>query len=570
MIGAFQRVGGWCEPAPKITMAVCFPSRPCERPVSGISSLARLAPLKRHGFDGTREEIIAREGIIIRVVPRNMSISSLKLHLQLQGLFVILALLQKENRIMRRIMISDITMKQSAETSGFALSFREKIELAKQLDKLGVDVIEVSPIVDRRIDTLLIKSLASAVKDSVIAVPLTSEDENAVSVAWNALKEARKPRLQVVVPVSTVQMEYLCHKKPAAILDMIRSLVAQCKALGCETEFVAEDASRSEQDFLRSAIDAAVESGADIVTVCDTAGTMLPDEFRNSVRAIRDMIPAHIRLGIRCSNELFIAESCAMAAVQAGADEVKAAACGGFTAALDKLTHILKIRGEADGIFCDVRATELQRGIAQIRRMCEMGRSKSSAFDGGTREEQSDLELTVHDDLSAVLSAAAKLGYDLSEEDGAKVYEAFCRIAAKKESVGAKELDAIVASAALQVPPTYRLENYVVNAGNSISATCHMQLYKNDQLLESVCIGDGPVDASFLAIEQIVGRHYELDEFQIRAVTEGREAMGETVVRLRAGGKIYAGRGISTDVIGAGIRAYINAVNKIVYEEAEA
>lgn len=470
---------------------------------------------------------------------------------------------------MRKIQISDITMKQAPESGGFALSFREKIELAKLLDRLGVDVIEVSPIANRKIDTLLIKSLASAVKDSVIAVPLSLTDPDAVSVAWNALREARKPRLQVSVPVSTVQMEYFCHKKPAAILDMIRSRVAECKALGCEVEFVADDAGRSEPEFLRSAIDAALSSGVDLVTVCDAAGTMLSDEFGFYVLGIRNTMPENVGLGVCCSNELFIADACAMAAVQAGACEVKTVACGSVTASLEKITRILRQRSSVDNVYCDIRATELQRTIGQIRWMCETNRSKSSAFDNGVQEERDDLELTVHDDLSAVLKAAAKLGYDLNDEDGPKVYEAFTRIAAKKGSVGSKELDAIVASAAMQVPPTYRLENYVTNSGGSISATCHMQLRRDDQLMESVCLGDGPVDASFLAIEQIVGHHYELDDFQIQAVTEGREAMGETVVRLRANGKIYSGRGISTDVIGSSIRAYLSAVNKIVYEEAE-
>jgi 2-isopropylmalate synthase len=349
---------------------------------------------------------------------------------------------------------------------------------------------------------------------------------------------------------------------------MIRDLTAQCAAYGCETEFVAEDAGRSEPEFLSAAISAAMAAGASVVTVCDTAGTLLPDEFRSAVAAIRAEIPEGVALGVRCSNELFIAESCAMAAIQAGADEVKTAACGSFTAALDKLTHIIKVRSDA-GICCGVRATELQRAVAQIRWMCETNRSKASPFDSGVRDEPDALELTVHDDLSAVMKAAEKLGYDLSEEDGPKVYEAFTRIASRKERVGAKELDAIIASAALQVPPTYRLENYVINSGHSISATCHMQLRKDDKLLESVSLGDGPVDAAFLAIEQIIGRHYELDDFQIQAVTEGREAMGETVVRLRADGKIYAGRGISTDIIGSSIRAYLSAVNKIVYEEGE-
>jgi len=160
-----------------------------------------------------------------------------------------------------------------------------------------------------------------------------------------------------------------------------------------------------------------------------------------------------------------------------------------------------------------------------------------------------------------------RLGYDLSEDDGAKVYEAFQLIAAKKEKVSQKELDAIVASAAMQVPASYLLDTYVITAGNTIAATAHLKLKKADALMEGASIGDGPIDAAFKAIESITGCHYELDDFQIQAVTEGREAMGQAVVKLRSGGKLYSGKGISTDIVGASIRAYISALNKIVYEE---
>jgi len=471
---------------------------------------------------------------------------------------------------MRKIQISDITMKQSPENGGFSLSFREKIELAKLLDKLNVDVIEVSPIINRRIDSLLVKSLSAAIRDGILCVPVSQTDPDAVAAAWNALKEARHPRLQVSVPVSTVQMEYICHKKPAAILAQISALVAECKARGCETEFVAEDAGRSEPEVLSNAITAAVEAGADLVTVCDTAGTLLPEEFRDATVRIRSMIPENVRLGVRCSNELFLADACAMAAVLAGADEVKVVSCGSFTASLEKLTQIIQTRGGEQKICCDIRTTELQRTADQIHWMCETKRSKSSPFDNGVQDNGGGWVLSPQDDLSAVMKAVINLGYDLNEEDGPKVFEAFKHIAEKKGSVSARELDAIIASAALQVPPTYKLENYVINCGSAISASCHMQLQKDGQRKESVCLGDGPVDASFLAIEQILGRHYELDDFQIQAVTEGREAMGETVVRLRAGGKIYSGRGISTDIVGSAIHAYLSAVNKIVYEEEEA
>jgi 2-isopropylmalate synthase len=183
------------------------------------------------------------------------------------------------------------------------------------------------------------------------------------------------------------------------------------------------------------------------------------------------------------------------------------------------------------------------------------------------READETIVLTENDDAEAVKQCVAKLGYDLSLEDQAAVYEAFLRVASKKESVGSRELDAIVASAALQVPATYVLDSYVINSGNQIKATANVCIRKGDEVLQAVCMGDGPIDAALLAIEQIAGQHYELDDFQVNSVTEGQEAMGETVVKLIWEGKVYSGRGISTDIIGSSIRAYINALNKIVYEE---
>ena len=148
----------------------------------------------------------------------------------------------------------------------------------------------------------------------------------------------------------------------------------------------------------------------------------------------------------------------------------------------------------------------------------------------------------------------------------AKVYEAFVKIAEKK-TVSPKELDVIVASNALQVPPSYQLQSYLINSGNVITPIAHLKLEREGETLQGICAGDGPIDAAFLAIEQAVGHHYELDDYQIQAVTEGREAMGAALIRLRSGGKLYSGQGSSTDVIGASIQAYLNALNKIVYEE---
>ena len=172
-----------------------------------------------------------------------------------------------------------------------------------------------------------------------------------------------------------------------------------------------------------------------------------------------------------------------------------------------------------------------------------------------------------NDNKEAVTEAAAKLGYDLSNEDQTKVYEEFLRVANKKKRVGAKELDAIIASAALQVPATYKLVSYVINNGNIIHSSAQIALQKGNETLAGISMGNGPIDAAFLCLESILGTHYELDDFEIQSVTEGKEAMGSALVKLRKDGKLYSGKGISTDIIGASIRAYLSAANKIAYEE---
>ena len=469
---------------------------------------------------------------------------------------------------MKQIKISDITMRQSAKT--FSLSFREKIELSKLLDGLGVSVIELEGIRDSRTDALRIKSAAAAVKQSTVAVPVTLEEENILQV-WNALKLAKKPRLQVCAAVSSVQMEYVYHKKADSMLEAVRSAVTLCRSLCNDVEFVADDATRSDGAFLHQILTAAMEAGAATVTVCDSAGTMLPEEFGAFVQSLTDDLPAlqNVTLGVSCCNTLSLADACAIAAAARGAGEIKAAAYPVDTCCLANIARIISARTDSLNADCSLRVAQLSRTVNQIAWMCQTDRKKTSPFDTGAARENEDIYLTVHDEIGSVIKAVEQLGSELSEEDKPKVFEAFRAIAAKKEKVGIRELDAIVAAAAMQVPPAYQLETYVINAGNTISSSAHMRLRRADTVLEGVCLGDGPIDAAFLAIEQITGHHYELDDFQIQAVTEGREAMGQTIVRLRSEGKLYSGRGISTDIVCASIHAYLSALNKIVYEEEE-
>ena len=465
---------------------------------------------------------------------------------------------------MKRIVISDATMKQFSKD--LQLSFKEKIELAKLLDKLGVDFIELNGIKNARIDSLQIKSIVSAVKDSKIAVPVELNNTENIEKTWNALKDAKNPRLQVLAATSPVQIEYIFHKKPEAMLDAIKRTVADCKALCPDVEFIAEDATRSEASFLSAAIDAAIEAGATTVTICDTAGAMLPSEFAKFLREQYATTPKlkDVELGIRCSNDIAMADACSVIGVAEGAMQIRTVSHTLSEAYLPNVARILSAKSDILDVALGIKTTQISRIIAQIDKLYQTGKSSTST--ASTRDDD-EIFLTAHDTEEAIASATAKLGYDLSVEDSQKVYEAFKRIAEKKERVSLKELDAIVASSAMQVPPTYKLDNYVVTSGNSISATAHIKLIKNDTSVEGVYIGDGPIDAAFRAIENITGCHYELDDFQLQAVTEGREAMGQTLVKLRAGGKVSSGRGISTDIVGAGIQAYLSALNKIVYEE---
>ena len=470
---------------------------------------------------------------------------------------------------MDQIRISDVTMKQTGKD--FALSFKEKIEIPKLLDKLGVSVIELEGIAQPKIDALRIKSVASTVKNSIVSVPVQLGQES-IDATWNALKEAKHPRLQVCASVSTVQMEYLFKKKPASMLQAVTETISACCKKTADVEFVAEDATRSDSAFLYDVIRSAIDAGAKTITVCDATGTILPDELGAFLDALYENVAQlkNVTLGLSCLNELAMADACAIAAIKHGVREIKAAAYQINQVSLSNVARLIAAKGDTWNVACPVRTVEMNRIVKQITWMCETRRSKNSPFDNGVSEMTEDVSLTSHDNITAVLKAVEKLGYDLSEEDGARVWEAFQEIAKRRDVITSRELDTIVASAAMQVPSTYVLGSYAITASNISSSMAHMVLDKNGQKLEGVALGDGPVDAAFLAIENILGCHYELDDFQIRSVTEGREAMGETVVKLRSGGKLYSGRGTSTDIVGSSIQAYINALNKITYEEAEA
>ena len=470
---------------------------------------------------------------------------------------------------MQIIRISDVTLRHIAQRPAGALSFKERIEIARTLDRLRLDIIELPPIADRRADTLANKTIAGVVSGSALSAACGMTEES-VEEAWESVKTAARPMLHILLPVSAIQMEYQCHRKGPKMLETIRALVARARYYTEAVEFSALDATRAEPAFLREALTAAAEAGAARITLCDSAGIMTPGEWSAFLERVRREVPAleKAELGVEISDMLKMSVASAAAAIAAGARVVKAAVVPMDCPDVVDLAAFVGVKGDELGIGVQLRTTELTRSAKQLQWLLQTRRSEGSPFDSGVSDQAAGVCLSHGDDISALSQAVRQLGYDLGEEDLARVYEAFCAVAEKKHFVGARELEAIVASAAMQVPSTYQLRDYVVNSGASVGAMARVTLEKDGRRMDHVAAGDGPIDAAFLAIEQAIGHHYELDDFQIQTVSEGREAMGSALVKLRSGGRLYSGNGLSTDIIGASIRAYISALNKIVYEEA--
>jgi len=466
---------------------------------------------------------------------------------------------------MNKIIITDATLRYKAEASaehgGNAYGFKAVIETAKLLDRAGVDVIEMGSVSSKKTDGLILKTAAAAVSAKLAVIGgMTAEQ---IDTTWEILSFAKSARIIIALPVSAVQMEYLCHKKPAAMLENITTLVSHAASLCDDVEFAAVDVTRADREFILSAVNTAVSAGAKSVTLCDTAGVMMPWEFSELISYIRDGISSDVAVGVECSDNFGVAAACAFEAVRAGCSYVKTGICGTGLPSLLSVCTALSQKSDYMNANTDVNMTVLRRTAAQISAIWEDGRRKTDFDD---EDESSSLLLDSHSDIDALRNAAESMGYDLSEADLAGVYDVF-RTVAEKKKVTQKELEAIIATSAMQVPTTYTLDSFVINSGNIITSTAHITLDRDGRKLEGVSVGDGPIDAAFLAIEQIIGHHFELDDFQIQSVTEGREAVGDAIVKLRSQGRLYSGRGISTDIVGASIAAYISALNKIVYEE---
>ena len=460
---------------------------------------------------------------------------------------------------MKKIIVSDYTLKELCTKDGSQLLFREKLSVALSISRYGADVIELPPVKKAKEDSVVYKTISESVKNSKILIPVGITGES-VKIAAECVKSALHPVLQVSLPVSTVQMEYMYRLKGPKMVETIKTLVSMCRSYSEEVEFEALDATRAEIPFLIECIKAAEEAGATSIALSDDSGEMMGDEIGAFVSEVKK--ETKLPLIIKVSDHLSMGVSDALFALKAGADGIKCSIAGGSALSTDDFASALRAKGDKIGVRSSLKFTEIHSDIETLLKSMQKSvkEEENATLDGAVFLDTSSTQEEVSEAVKA-------LGYDLDGDDEKKVYDAVKRLTEKKSSIGAKELEAVVASSAMQVPATYTLKSYVSTISNMVNAVSNVILEDENGTLSGVATGDGPIDSAFKAIETCIGHHYELDDFQIQAVTEGKEALGSALVRLRSSGRLYSGNGLSTDICGASIRAYINALNKIAYEE---
>ena len=462
---------------------------------------------------------------------------------------------------MKKINIADITLKKLAEAREISLLFREKSAIANSADLLGADVIELAGVKNFREDAIIYKTISQNVQNATLAIPVGFTSES-VATAWECVKFAKKPRLQIELPVSTIQMEYTYHIKQEKMLAKIGELVKEAKNYTQDVEFSALDATRATIDFLVAVAKEAENNGATIINICDDAGTSTPDDIASIVKAVKDAVSLPVY--VQVSNSVNMAVASAFSAIKSGVDGLKCAMVGKNLLLTGEISDTIKACGASINAKLELNDTKIHASIDDMLSKINHKEYENNNADG----DKNKILLDDNSTLADVIQSATTLGYDLSETDSGKVFKALMKVCEKRGAVGAKEFEALIASNAMQAPSTYHFETYTTTSSNVSTSMSQVVLKCNGEIICGVSAGDGPIDSAFRAIEQCIGHHYELDDYQVQSVTEGKEALGSALVRLRNNGKLYSGNGTSTDIIGASIRAYINALNKIVAEEA--
>jgi len=500
-----------------------------------------------------------------------------------------------------RVYIFDTTLRDGEQSPGVNLNVHEKVEIARQLAKLGVDAIEAGFPVTSHGDYEAVRKIAREVKGvTVVGLARTNFDD--IDRAWEAVKEAEQPRIHTFIATSDIHLKYKLCLTRDQVVEAAVAAVKRAKKYTSDVEFSAEDASRSDVDFLCRIFAAAIEAGATVINVPDTVGYAVPEEFAAFIRKIYDNVPNMDRaiLSVHCHDDLGMAVSNSLAAVRSGARQVEGAINGigerAGNASLEEVIMALRTRKDFYGLDTNINTQEIYRTSRMVSLLTGMPVQPNKAVvgknafahesgihqDGILKERttyeimnpvmvgitQTDLVLGKHSGRHAFRQRLTEMGYVLSDEEVNKAFKRFKSLTDKKKEITDYDLEAIVEDEIRQVPGVYSLEYLQISTGSNIVATATIGLRENGKVKQDAACGSGPVDAIYKTIDKITGIKCKLVQYSINAVTSGKDALGEVTVKVtNADKKVYTGRGVSTDVLEASARAYINAVNKMICEK---
>lgn len=498
---------------------------------------------------------------------------------------------------MERIIIFDTTLRDGEQAPGASLNPKEKLEIAHSLADLGVDVIEAGFPISSKGDLESVKQIAKAVKGPVIC-GLARAIRADIDAAYAAVKHAKRPRIHVFLATSKIHMQYKLKKAEDEILRLAVEFVKYAKRFCSSVEFSPEDASRSERTFLFKVIEAVINAGADTVNIPDTVGYAEPEEFGGLIKAIKENVPNIDKaiISVHCHNDLGLAVANSLEAIKNGARQVECTVNGigerAGNASMEEIVMAIKTRKD---VFCDLETQIKTRNIYKVSRLVSkltsfvvapnkaiVGgnafRHESGIHQDGVLKERSTYEIIRPEDVGftgtgivlgkhsgrhALGDRLKELGFVLAPSQLDKISERFKALADKKKNIFDDDLISIVEDETHIIKPTWKLESFVINSGTKVIPTANVALKYKNKIHSAKSSGDGPVDACFKTIDKVTGIKGELQDYRIEAVTQGKDALGEVSLKLKAKGRVVTARGSSTDIIEASVRAYINALNKI-------
>jgi 2-isopropylmalate synthase len=497
----------------------------------------------------------------------------------------------------RRIVIFDTTLRDGEQSPGASMNLSEKMEIADALAELGVDVIEAGFPIASPGDFEAVREIAKAIRGPTIC-GLARCREADIDRAWEAVQHAQRPRIHVFLATSAIHREYKLKMTKEDIVREAVASVRRAKGYCPDVEFSPEDAARTEIDFLSEVVEAAIDAGATTVNIPDTVGYATPAHFGNVIRILRQRVPNIDRavISVHCHNDLGLAVANSLAAVENGAGQVECTINGigerAGNCSLEEIVMMLRVRNDfyhADTGVVSQRIVPTSRLVAgvtgiHVQRNKAIVGQNAFAHEAGIHQDgilkeprtyeimrpedvglaKSDLVLGKHSGRAALADRAKAMGYRLTGEQLQSVFEQFKVLADKKKEIYDADLAALIDQQLHTVAELFVLDSYQLTSGTGKTPEVTLTIRRGQEVLSTrVAAGDGPIDAVFLAIEQLTGISAACNDFRVHSVTVGKDAQGEVMVQLEHRGQLFRGRGVSTDSVEASAKAFLNAINRI-------